>query len=39
VINGLVKPNATLFSDAEYARHVRKLGEDYRATLPRPIAK
>ncbi len=39
VINGLVKPNATLFSDAEYARHVRKLGDDYRATLPRPIAK
>lgn len=38
VINGLVKPNATLFSDAEYARHVRKLGDDYHATLPRPIA-
>jgi len=38
VVNGLVKPNATLFTDAEYARHVRKLGDEYRATLPRPIA-
>jgi Txe/YoeB family toxin of Txe-Axe toxin-antitoxin module len=38
VINGLVKPNATLFTDAEYARHVRKLGEEYRAKLPRPVA-
>jgi hypothetical protein len=39
VINGLVKPNATLFSDAEYKRHVRKLGDDYLAKLPRPIAE
>lgn len=39
VINGLAKPNATLFTDAEYARHVRKPGERYRATLPRPIAR
>ncbi|MGH2878523.1 MAG: hypothetical protein ACRDK4_02815 [Solirubrobacteraceae bacterium] len=38
VINGLVKPNATLFTDPEYARQVRKFGENYRATLPRPIA-
>jgi Txe/YoeB family toxin of Txe-Axe toxin-antitoxin module len=38
VINGLVKPNATLFTDTEYARHVRKLGDDNRATVPRPIA-
>jgi hypothetical protein len=38
VVNGLVKPNAALFTDAEYARQVRKLGDDYRATLPRPIA-
>jgi Txe/YoeB family toxin of Txe-Axe toxin-antitoxin module len=39
VINGLVKPNATLFSDAEYRRRVRKLGDDYLARLPRPIAE
>jgi hypothetical protein len=39
VINGLRKPNATLFSDAEYKRHVRDLGDRYRATLPRPVAQ
>jgi len=38
VINGLVKANASLFSDGDYRRHVRKLGEHYRATLPRPVA-
>ncbi|HTR89040.1 MAG TPA: hypothetical protein VMG62_02900 [Solirubrobacteraceae bacterium] len=38
VINGLVKPNATLFIDREYARRVRRLGDDYLATLPRSIA-
>lgn len=38
VINGLVKPNATLFTDLEYDKHVRRLADDYRATLPRPIA-
>lgn len=38
VINGLVKPNASLFSDVEYARHVRRHGNDYHATLPRPVA-
>jgi Txe/YoeB family toxin of Txe-Axe toxin-antitoxin module len=39
VINGLAKPNATLFTDAEYARHVRRPGESYSSTLPRPIAR
>lgn len=39
VINGLVKPNATLFSDAEYRRRVRRLGDDYRDTVPRRIAR
>ncbi len=38
VINGLVKPNAALFTDPEYARRVRRLGKDYRGSLPRPIA-
>lgn len=39
VINGLAKANGTLFTDAEYARHIRKSGENYRATLPRPVAR
>jgi hypothetical protein len=38
VINGMVKPNASLFTDGEYAKHVRRLGDRYIATLPRPIA-
>ena len=39
VINGMVKPNAALFSDRDYKKHVRKLGDDYLARLPRPIAQ
>lgn len=39
VINGMVKPNAALFSDRDYAKHVRKLGDDYLSKLPRPIAE
>lgn len=38
VISGMAKKNAVLFSDAEYEKHVRRLGEAYRATLPRRIA-
>jgi hypothetical protein len=38
VINGMVKPNASLFTDGEYEKHVRRLGDRYIATLPRPIA-
>ena len=38
VINGMVKPNASLFTDGEYEKHVRRLGDHYRATFPRPIA-
>lgn len=38
VINRMVKPNAALFSDRDYAKHVRKLGDDYLSKLPRPIA-
>lgn len=38
VINGMVKPNASKFTDAEYRKHVRRLGDYYRSRLPRPIA-
>jgi hypothetical protein len=37
-INGLAKPNAKLFTDAEYKKHVRDLGDDYLSKLPRPVA-
>lgn len=37
VLTGLRKPNATLFSEAEYAA-VRELGDDYKASSPRRIA-
>jgi hypothetical protein len=39
VINGMVKPNASLFSDAVYKKHVLALGDDYLSTLPRRIAE
>ena len=39
VINGMVKANATLFSDREYKKHVRAHGEAYLAELPRRIAQ
>ena len=38
VLNGMVKAHMTEFSDADYRRQVRVLGEDYLARLPRPIA-
>jgi hypothetical protein len=38
VINGMVKPNAALFTDREYRKHVRDLGDDYLSTVPRRIA-
>ena len=38
VITGMVKPTRTRFTDSEYEKHVRALGDDYRATLPRRIA-
>lgn len=37
VITGGRKPNASLFDELEYAK-VRKLGDDYKAQLPRRIA-
>lgn len=39
VINGMVKRNAALFSDSDYRKHVRRFGDHYRATVPRPIAR
>lgn len=39
VINGMDKPKAALFSDAEYRKHVRDLGDRYRLTFPREIAE
>jgi hypothetical protein len=37
-INGMVKPNAELFTDREYKRNVRDLGDEYKSTYPRRIA-
>jgi hypothetical protein len=39
VINGMRKPNARLFSDAEYRKHVRDLGDAYLGDTPRRIAR
>lgn len=38
VITGMVKPSGRVFSDAEYRRHVRTLGDDYVRSSPRRIA-
>jgi len=38
VISGMVKQHMTEFSDGDYRKHVRDLGDRYLATLPRPIA-
>ncbi len=38
VINGMVKDHMTEFTDSQYRAKVRKLGDDYLATVPRPIA-
>lgn len=38
VINGLMKPVATLFSEREYKKQVRNLGDDYFSTKPRRVA-
>jgi Txe/YoeB family toxin of Txe-Axe toxin-antitoxin module len=38
VINGMAKPVGQVFSDAEYRRQVRKLGDDYMRSIPRRIA-
>jgi hypothetical protein len=38
VLTGLVKPPGTKFSNADY-RRVREVGNAYRGTLPRPVAR
>lgn len=38
VINGMRKPNARLFSQAEYDKCVRALGDAYLADTPRRVA-
>ena len=38
VINGMVKKNASLFTDREYRKHIRSLGDDYLSRTPRPVA-
>jgi len=38
VIAGMVKPSGQVFSDADYRRQIRKLGDDHLRTLPRRIA-
>jgi Txe/YoeB family toxin of Txe-Axe toxin-antitoxin module len=38
VVSGMVKKNAELFTDAEYKKNVRDLGDDYLSRVPRPIA-
>ncbi len=38
-VNGMSKPSGALFTDADYRKHVRALGDDYRAGTPRRIAR
>lgn len=37
VINGMVKPNAALFTDNQYRRHVREFVDGYLTSRPRRI--
>jgi hypothetical protein len=39
VITGMSKKSGETFTDAEYKRKVRDLGEDYLTTLPRRVAE
>jgi len=39
VLNGMTKPVGKKFSDAEYRRNVRDLGDHHMSTLPRPVAE
>lgn len=39
VISGMSKPSGEVFSDADYKKNVRELGDDYSATFPRRIKK
>lgn len=39
VVSGMAKANAELFTDNEYKKHVRDLGDDYVGKTPRPVAQ
>jgi hypothetical protein len=39
VINGMRKPDRTTFTDRDYHKQVRTLGEQYRANTPRRLAR
>lgn len=39
VITGMSKKSGEKFTDAEYKRRVRALGDDYLSSLPRRVAK
>jgi len=39
VINGMSKPHRTEFSDRQYRKNVRELGDDYLSHIPRSIAE
>lgn len=39
VINGMIKNNASLFTDREYKKYVRDLGDEYVGRIPRRVAK
>jgi hypothetical protein len=38
VINGMRKPHRTLFTDRDYRKHIRTLGEHHLANIPRQLA-
>jgi hypothetical protein len=39
VINGMAKKNASLFTDPEYRKTIRALGDNYLGQIPRPVAE
>jgi len=39
VINGMRKPHRTIFTDRDYRKHVRALGDEHHATNPRRLAQ
>jgi hypothetical protein len=39
VINGMRKRHRTTFTDRDYRKHVRALGEDHLANVPRRLAQ
>jgi len=39
VINGMRKPHRTIFTDRDYRKHVRALGDQHLANVPRRLAR